>query len=183
MKTLFGVIFLTLLLTVVTFGQSFQPSEVVKMKSDSVTIYTVVRYSYGGYILSDKDNNQRWVILSDIRSLSSNEADALNGVQYHSSFLFPNTDSLVFGGMKPITIETITPHSSLIFTGVVGVVGGVLGLIASIDNSTSKSPNWVGIISSSIALGSGIGILDFSLERQTFARYSNGMMIRIDFTP
>jgi len=189
MKTLFGAILLTIILSLTAVGQEFHKNDIVKTKDDSVKVWVVERVAFSGfirgYVLRDALDETKWYPADDVRGLTTNESSTLNTQTFHNPFVnpfLPNADSLLINGMKPISIQTISPHSSLTFLGVVLCVGGALDFAVAANNSNNSTVFVAGLIGGGICIGSGIGVLELSLEKQTFARYANGMSIRIDLT-
>jgi len=188
MKNLFGIILLTILMAVTGAAQELHSGNVVRTKNDTTKVWVVERLAYSGYIkgyvLRDSLDYTEWFSIDEIKMLTNEESTKLIAtLPFRSDLPFTNLDRFTIGGMKPIGIETIHPHSGLTIFGAVLCLGGVVEFIVAANNHNNSSILTTGIVGGIVSLSSGIGILDVSLQTETYVRYPNGMSIRVDITP
>jgi hypothetical protein len=178
------ILFVSLIAASSASAQQLVPGMKVKttIKGDENIIWTVMGLHDKGYLLSYERNGvevQKWCMPWQI------DTTQLSGQAIGRTYN-PSGEILdrltIIGGMKPISVETIKPHSGLILLGIGELVGSVFEFIlaGNSDNSTVKT---VGYVVGAFSLASGIGVISVSLQSETWATYSNGMQIRVSVTP
>ena len=193
MKRLLGGIILAITFTLIfatsSFAQTFRQGEMVKVKGDSTAqTWVVERYSnnHMGYVLKDTFGHQEWFPTNDIMPLSALDTTMTPDSSFGESGFDVNgpfaVTKVMSNGMKPIKIETISPHSGLLILGIGQLAGSIFEFILA-GNTNDNTVKTAGYVAGAFLLASGIGVLSFSLERETWATYANGIQIKLSITP